>query len=58
MDLESKKYKLIDLQKFSHQRPEKTSCNDFAKKLGVWHLGLSLEENYLDQIVKKLKKKR
>ena len=57
MDLESKKYKLIDLQKFSHQRQEKPFVDDFAKKLGVWHLGLSLEENYLDQIVKKLKKR-
>ena len=57
MDLESKKYKLIDLQKFSHQRQEKPIMEDLAKKLGVWHLGLSLEENYLDQVVKKLKKR-
>ena len=58
MDLESKKYKLIDLQKFSHQRRIQPVIEDLAKKLGVWHLGLSLKENYLDQIVKKLKKKR
>jgi len=57
IDLETEELRVVDLQRRAKKDNIRDKMLDLSKRLGVWYLDVDSKTNYLDQIVKKLKRK-